>query len=357
MLTRAKPLKRLEVIENLREWISQQTPGDRLPPVTELTKHFNVSAATIVAALSELQEEGRVIRRHGAGNFVALPAGTAVSPRTGTGIVALLAFPEEASALLLAIMKAVEKELRRLGKAPLLILSNSTEERFQLTLERAERGEIDGFLQIGSVLSDCIPTSLPGVVIGEVPPGSTIAQVVIDNVDGGRQIGEHLKSLGHTQVVCVFPTYAQNIVSPRYQGLCDVLGSANVLSIPYTAPSHNRTLDQWRQLLSPVVEGSATAIVAFNDNLALLLIGALTQLNLDVPGKVSVVGFDDTATQTQPFGQGITTVRLPSATLGTLAAQNLVEQIEQPDTPLKVQRLPVELVVRGSTAAAPLLPR
>lgn len=357
MLTRAKPLKRLEVIEALRGWLSQQAPGDRLPPVAELTQHFGVSAATIVAALSVLQEEGLVIRKHGAGNFVAPLTPPVTTPRTRSGIVALLAYPEAGSTLFLAVMQAVEKELRRLGWAPLLILSNHPEERFQLAVERFERQEIDGFLQLGSLLSGTIPTQLPGVVVGEVPAGAMVSRVVVDNQDGGRQIGEHLKSLGHTQVACVYPYYAETIMRPRCQGLMSVFGEDKVLSIPYPTPSQNRTLDQWATLLSPVLQGPATAIVAFNDNVALLLSGVLTELELSLPEQVSLVGFDDTAAELQPYGAGLTTIRFASATLGTLATQLLIEQIEQTRSTPQTLRLPVELVVRHSTGPAPLLPR
>jgi DNA-binding LacI/PurR family transcriptional regulator len=83
---------------------------------------------------------------------------------------------------------------------------------------------------------------------------------------------------------------------------------------------------------------------------------AVRDMGLDVPGDISVVGFDDI-----PFARvrriGLTTVRQPSVTIGELAADLLIEQLEGRDErPIADVQLVVEpeLVIRATTAPPPL---
>ena len=87
-----------------------------------------------------------------------------------------------------------------------------------------------------------------------------------------------------------------------------------------------------------------TAILAMSDDIAAGVVRVADAMGVAIPDQLSVVGFDDT-----PVASGavppLTTVRQNHATKGRLAARMLLGQIEA-----KRIRLPVELVVRGSTA-------
>jgi LacI family transcriptional regulator len=92
-----------------------------------------------------------------------------------------------------------------------------------------------------------------------------------------------------------------------------------------------------------------TAIVAAFDLMAAGVLRAAAAAGLRVPDDVSVIGFDDImlAAHLQP---GLTTLRQDKTGLGTAAARALVDLIAGgPDPPAAVT-LPVELVVRGTTA-------
>ena len=69
----------------------------------------------------------------------------------------------------------------------------------------------------------------------------------------------------------------------------------------------------------------------------------------DVPRDVSVVGMDDLefASHIPP---GLTTVRLPTYQLGTMAAELTLQRLRGDATPHRIE-LPIELVVRGTTTA------
>jgi LacI family transcriptional regulator len=80
---------------------------------------------------------------------------------------------------------------------------------------------------------------------------------------------------------------------------------------------------------------------------------AATEAGRSVPRDLSIVGFDDImlAAHLQP---GLTTLRQDKAGLGTAAARALLALVETEDGPTTPVTLPVELIVRGTTAAPPV---
>jgi LacI family transcriptional regulator len=79
---------------------------------------------------------------------------------------------------------------------------------------------------------------------------------------------------------------------------------------------------------------------------------ALRSAGLSIPGDVSLIGFDDfaLATFTDP---PITVVAQPTAEIGRLAAQLLLERLEQRDLPPRIVRFQTELIIRGSVRCLP----
>jgi LacI family transcriptional regulator len=94
-----------------------------------------------------------------------------------------------------------------------------------------------------------------------------------------------------------------------------------------------------------------TALFAFNDISAIGAIEALRNQKLDVPGDVSVVGFDDIQSAAYHRPQ-LTTVRQPLKKMGTIAAEALLRRIGRPDDNAYPREIVIEpeLVVRKSTA-------
>jgi DNA-binding LacI/PurR family transcriptional regulator len=95
-----------------------------------------------------------------------------------------------------------------------------------------------------------------------------------------------------------------------------------------------------------------TAIACANDPLAMGALARLAELGIDVPGAVSVAGFDDVpvASITSP---GLSTVRLPLREMGRLGFVEAARVLGGDDLVSTV--LPTELAMRGSTAAPPVV--
>jgi len=101
-----------------------------------------------------------------------------------------------------------------------------------------------------------------------------------------------------------------------------------------------------RLVLQP--EPRPTAVICGNDILAHGAMLEALALGIDVPGALSITGFDDMELAAQ-IPPGLTTIRIPTAEIGRRTAQHLLARLAGEKTDKRTE-LPVELVVRGSTA-------
>ncbi|MDH6629266.1 LacI family repressor for deo operon, udp, cdd, tsx, nupC, and nupG [Streptomyces sp. LBL] len=190
---------------------------------------------------------------------------------------------------------------------------------------------------------------LPLVMLDSDPTGSLGAATVnLDIADGVRQITEHLLSLGHRR----FLHLAANVPSWTFEVRAREL-AARIGEVPGT------TLHTTHTPLS--IEGAVaaaetalsapgpppTALVCDDDKLAAGAYKALRRLGLRIPDDVSVTGLDDLALATA-IDPELTTVHLDAELFGEHGMRALLAVLEgrTPDA----GDIPVELVVRGSTA-------
>jgi LacI family transcriptional regulator len=95
-----------------------------------------------------------------------------------------------------------------------------------------------------------------------------------------------------------------------------------------------------------------TALVAFNDQLAMGAYQAAKELNLRIPEDLSIVGFDDLEMISAGLRPGLTTVRLPHLEMGKLAVKRLIQRCESEDElSREKQEILCTMVSRQSVAA------
>jgi DNA-binding LacI/PurR family transcriptional regulator len=102
------------------------------------------------------------------------------------------------------------------------------------------------------------------------------------------------------------------------------------------------TFEAAAETVPRLVKGPATAVVAFNDQMALGVIAGLARLGIAVPADLSVVGFDDVPMAAM-VAPPLTTIRLPTEQAGTSAVELLRAGA------ITTTELVGSLVVRGST--------
>jgi LacI family transcriptional regulator len=208
----------------------------------------------------------------------------------------------------------------------------------------------DGHDAVERILAAGTPCVVVDRDLGEMP----VDQVLVDNIQGGYLAGKHLLSLGHRRIACLVGPSDVTPSAGRFEGFRRALAEAGVAIEPaFLARGDGRPdggVAAVRQFLEQGMP--ATAIFAFNDQMATGAIGALQRAGLRVPHDVSVIGFDDVPLAAAIY-PALTTIAQPIAEMGALGVRLLLERIARRDAPYQRVLLPTRLVVRESTASPP----
>jgi len=214
--------------------------------------------------------------------------------------------------------------------------------------------QVDGVVVCSSRLADdelsSLSSQIPMVCVNRWAEG--MAAVLMGSSHGVAQAVEHLAQLGHRRIVYVDGPARSWSRHERRDGL---LAAARALGLEVAelgpvAPH----FDTGVELAADVVAEGATAVVGYNDLVALGIMAGLRQLGLEVPGDISVVGVDDIAMASMS-SPPLSTIRMPKEEAGRAAVELLLRVLEEgsPSTwrepPLQ---LTAEYVVRQSTGQA-----
>jgi DNA-binding LacI/PurR family transcriptional regulator len=190
---------------------------------------------------------------------------------------------------------------------------------------------------------------LPHVMLDSDPTGSLGAATVnLDITDGIRQVTDHLLGLGHRR----FLHLAADIASWTFEARAHELAT-RIAAVPGTSLRTVRapiSIDDARTATETALAAQdprPTTIICDDDKLAAGAYKAARRLGLHIPDDLSITGLDDLALATA-IDPELTTVRLDAELFGERGMQALLAVLEgrQPEQ----GDIPVELVVRGSTA-------
>jgi LacI family transcriptional regulator, galactose operon repressor len=191
-----------------------------------------------------------------------------------------------------------------------------------------------------------------GAVVHLSPHAFGEAEVGVDNVAGIAAMVDALVALGHRRIAYLAGPSSLYVGQHRLAGYRRGLEVAGIAFDERRVVSTGFDRDAGAAAVDTLLAGEATftAICAANDLLALGALGRLAELGIDVPGAVSVAGFDDitTAALTAP---PLSTVRLPLQAIGRRGF-GFAERVLAGGRPRPVV-LPTELVLRGSTGPQP----
>jgi LacI family transcriptional regulator, galactose operon repressor len=288
-----------------------------------------------------------------------------------------LLVPDLANPFFSAMAEALEVQAHGRGYSVILCNTNLDAEREADYLDVLLSRQVDGLLYFpgtsvpNRALQGALEKRIPVVVVDEQI--AEVPGVFVDNVDGGRQIGELLAGLGHHRILFLGGAEALPTVQDRLHGLRSALHAAfDGAGAPvdlllrfgaYRASFGYDTVHACARegLLGRAAVDAPTAIVAANDLIALGALRALRELSIHVPNECSLVGFDglEFTMLTTP---SLTTVQQPTGLIANSAVGLLIDRIERTlghreddydAIPAPQVVHPVSLVVRESVAAAP----
>ncbi|WP_232665284.1 LacI family DNA-binding transcriptional regulator [Pseudonocardia sp. TRM90224] len=322
--------------------------------IRDVASAAGVSASTVSRAFTApdlVGEETRGRVRDAAQRLGYLPNRQASGLITGrTGNIGLVV-PDLANPFYTEILKPLQSRAR--GADYELVLTDSEEDpELEPVLVRRLAGQVDGLILCSPRMSDeqlaDLPAGLPIVTMYREVPGRPC--VLVDYADGMEQVVRHLVALGHRRIAYVAGPRGSRAGALRREGLQAAIGrsDAELVEIGHHPPH----FDGGGAAADPVLASGATAVIAFNDLVALGLLAMFTQRGVRVPAELSVVGCDDVAI-TAMAGVPLTTVSVPFARAVRNAVDLLLATIAGNDAAPRPTRLPTHLVARGSTGPAP----
>ncbi|MCL4552809.1 MAG: GntR family transcriptional regulator, partial [Candidatus Marsarchaeota archaeon] len=204
-------------------WSSKLKIGSRIIPERELCKVYGVSRPTAARALTELVEEGILVREQGRGTFVADP-GKRVDETFTLGI-ALYDSQYIMLPFFSCIIAGVSEVARESGYQVQLIITNAGAETDESSLysRMLSQKKIDGLAVIDLYvkdrdLVDLHGHSVPIVLFDRMVPGHDFCSVLVDNRGGVFQLVEHLYELGHRNIGFVTVSLSHPPARERYEG-------------------------------------------------------------------------------------------------------------------------------------------
>ncbi|MFF2487597.1 LacI family DNA-binding transcriptional regulator [Microbacterium sp. NPDC058062] len=255
--------------------------------------------------------------------------------------------PDVANPVYATLLKAIEGQAWHGRHRIVLFDADEDLRREREQIERARK--LDGMLLCSPRLPDedvlALVGKTPYVVINRLLEGAPC--VLMDPEHGPRQAVEHLAALGHRHIAYAagpIGSWADSRRSDTVARACESFG------IRLTRLSHHAaSIQGGRAAAAPAAASGATAVIAYNDLVALGVEAGMSDLGRSCPDDISIVGIDDIE-MAGAVTPGLTTVRMPIGRSGALAVDLLLQAMA--GAPVEEAAvLNSQLIVRGSTAA------
>lgn len=265
--------------------------------------------------------------------------------------------PDLTNPLFPPIMRGIDDVLGSLGYSVLLVNTDNDKEREKQQVASLRARQVEGLIVATALLDDpglekLASQNVPVVLINRRTDSSSLPSVAGDNADGVRLAIQHLVALGHRRIACLAGPQATWTGQIRLRAYRQALQDHG---LPYDENLVVHT-DAFTELqggrgLTQLLERKArfTAVLAGNDLHALGCYDVFRERGIACPAELSLVGFNDMP-MVDKLSPGLTTVHIPQYEIGAEAARLLLDRIGNEDARVKTVYLPLELVVRESTA-------
>ena len=247
-----------------------------------------------------------------------------------------------------------------------IILGNSDEntERESTYLDLFEQQRVHGLLispfgDITERLETLRARGMAAVLVDRHSGEDSFSSVSVDDLAGGRLAAEHLISIGRTKLAFVGGPYEIRQVSDRLEGARAAIATHPGVTLEVIATEALTVIEGRRigaELRQRPVEERPDALFAANDLVALGVIQALMMQgssSIRVPEDIALIGYDDidfAGAAVVP----LSSIRQPSALIGQMAVEILLEEASDPTLPPRQIEFQPELIVRESTAGSTL---
>lgn len=241
-----------------------------------------------------------------------------------------------------------------------LIINNTLFDvhRERLQLRYCRERSLSGLLFLGymaqneEIIMNIARNDMPCVFLWDVLPGTSLNYVGFDNFEASYKMTEHLIQLGHKRIAFVGAMYS--LVQRVQKRLDGYLAALQEYDIPCREeyvleyqPTLNKGCEAMRRFLA--LKEPPSAVFCASDMLAIGALTACREAGVMVPEQISVAGFDDIEFAEHVF-PALTTIRVPSDTMGSIAGKALLDLVRNGGHQLHQHTLETPLICRESCA-------
>lgn len=249
----------------------------------------------------------------------------------------------------------ISKVANESGYRLLLDINSSEDDVVGLYAERKVEGFIlMGVRQSSTMVERMMRDDVPFVIIGSYHGGmKDVCQIDINDRQAMHDAANYLIDLGHRRIGIITGSLEYPSCSDRLAGYCDALREAGIeIDEAYIETCENITDVKAENLAKKLLykANRVTAIMAFNDMVAMAVYKAVKDLGVRIPEDVSVVGFDDSQMSAY-LVPPLTSVWQPSFDKGEKAMKVLVESLGRGAPPRGTVEMSCITIFRDSCVA------
>lgn len=357
--TDARDLKFRALAADIRRGILAGTwaVGAKLPTEAQLSTESGLSLTTVRRAFDDLVQEGLVVRRQGAGSFVASQATARRRTRLTVGVLlpdTQLYYPR--------VLQGIEETLSSQDVGLQLATYSYDPFREDASISFLVDSGVDGMILVPTLtglddperrVRDLMNLDVPVVLLErsltDLGPGDRSEHVCSDHQGGAYDAVAHLLGLGHSSISLL--TRAQTPTEPAI-----VAGYERAVSdFGFRAHIQRIHKPDWEDggaavALEELQRIGATAALVFGDREATLLEMAASRAGLSIPGDLALVSYDDEMADLAQIP--LTAVAPAKHRMGRMAAEILLRRlVEGDECPIHQVKLRPRLVIRESCGA------
>lgn len=328
--------------------------------IGDVARLAGVGRGTVSRVLNERANVGdntrtRVLAAIAELDFVPSEAARRLSLKRTKTVAVILPFLTRPSAV--ERLRGVEAALVKAGYDMIVFNVETVERREVVFRDLPRRERVDGLIIISlspheDELERIQRVGLPAVLVDA--HHRALPRVVADDVLGGRIACRHLIALGHRRIGFLgdIPRTTLAFTSSRLRlsGVRREIAGAGLTLPPSLVAIGDHSRRRATELATRMLTTRLppTAILCASDTQAAGVLEAAAGLGLNVPGDLSVTGYDDLELADH---LGLTTVRQPLLESGVRAVERLLGMVDGGPTGTLREVQPISLVVRRSTAS------
>jgi LacI family repressor for deo operon, udp, cdd, tsx, nupC, and nupG len=332
----------------------------RIADVARLAGVSTATVSRVLASPDQVRPKTHALVMEAVRRSGYTPNGIARNLRTRRTMTVLAVVPNLANPVFAQILRGIDDELTQSGYGIVIGSLDNCQGREARYVDLALSQQFDGVLLMNGRIPESGKRSMreagvPIVAVCATIPEARIPSVVVQDREGSREAARHLLGLGHLRLGYIAGPAGNVIETERFLGFLEGMQEAGL---------SRRDVVRWEGRFSFAAGVAAadaflrlknrpTGVFGACDESAIGFIKAVRTSGLRVPDDVSVMGFDgiEFADYLEP---ALTTLQQPLYDLGQAGARAVLQAMSKdPDGDDGQVRLPLRLLNRGTTAAAP----